>query len=502
MLTPCLLAAAWPWSVGAIACALAGLAAAGHRYVTVMGRSDGDEPARAAAASRRRVDRAAFARIAKAAAGCALAGVVLLLSCADSTSDRVGAWSFLLGAALSLLAAWIGSAVSHAAAARAAEAERSSEAAAIAIRLDGESAAGLAAAGLALLGLSIVTLGSPDPAPLIGLALGASIVALLARTGGGRAARSSALSSELLEAHVAVPAAVVVAGAAALRGAEVEADGPPLVVALPLALAGAGVIAALLARGRAAGAALFLLLALALLLLVDRSPLARLGAATGRAAWGSLPGLAGAVAAGTAAALFSSRATGHFRTGAARAALPLLLITAAVLASYAGAGRVGVGLAAVGAATVLRPAPTGSDGRPASVGAGVAAPSAALAALVLLGAYADAARLPALDLRDPIVASGLLFGAMLPFALAASARRSGRPRASTPGRLRAMIPPGLVAVAAPLVVAASSPAALGGLLAGSIACGILLALTRARTGPVMLVVVRIMCFVALLATRR
>ena len=153
----------------------------------------------------------------------------------------------------------------------------------------------------------------------------------------------------------------------------------------------------------------------------------------------------------------------------------------------------------------------------AATGKGFAIGSAALTALALMAAYANAVNLgdEGVNLLDARVLVGLFIGGMLPFLFssltmqavgrAASAmvnevRRqfreipgimegTGQPEyarcvdISTRGALREMILPGLLAVAAPIVVGYTmGPAALGGMLIGSIVGGFMIAVTMANAG--------------------
>ncbi len=153
----------------------------------------------------------------------------------------------------------------------------------------------------------------------------------------------------------------------------------------------------------------------------------------------------------------------------------------------------------------------------AATGKGFAIGSAALTALALMAAYANAVDLgdEGVNLLDARVLVGLFIGGMLPFLFssltmqavgrAASAmvnevRRqfreipgimdgTGQPEyarcvdISTRGALREMILPGLLAVAAPIVVGYTmGAAALGGMLIGSIVGGFMLAVTMANAG--------------------
>lgn len=151
----------------------------------------------------------------------------------------------------------------------------------------------------------------------------------------------------------------------------------------------------------------------------------------------------------------------------------------------------------------------------AAMGKGFAIGSAALTALALFVSYSTEVKLQAIDLLAPNVVIGLLIGGMLPFAFSAltmdsvskaaykmieEVRRQfreipgllkgeGKPdysscvSISTKAALHEMIIPGLMAVAVPLLVGILlGPAALGGLLAGSLVTGVLLAIYMSNAG--------------------
>lgn len=151
----------------------------------------------------------------------------------------------------------------------------------------------------------------------------------------------------------------------------------------------------------------------------------------------------------------------------------------------------------------------------AAVGKGLAIGSAALTALALFVAYAQATNLESIDLIDPKVMVGLFIGGLLPFLFSAlsiqavsraaekmidEVRRqfreipgimegTARPEyercidISTAAALREMILPGLMAVVAPVLVGFTlGAAALGGLLGGSIITGVMMAIFMSNAG--------------------
>ncbi|MDA1003743.1 MAG: sodium-translocating pyrophosphatase [Chloroflexi bacterium] len=151
----------------------------------------------------------------------------------------------------------------------------------------------------------------------------------------------------------------------------------------------------------------------------------------------------------------------------------------------------------------------------AATGKGFAIGSAVLTALALMVTYAQITGIEVLNLLEVEVLIGLLLGALMPFIFAAltmgavgraamamvnEVRRQFREHPgimdgseqpdparavaiATTGAIREMIVPGLLAVIVPIAVGALIGAdALGGLLAGSIAAGSLLALMMANAG--------------------
>ena len=153
----------------------------------------------------------------------------------------------------------------------------------------------------------------------------------------------------------------------------------------------------------------------------------------------------------------------------------------------------------------------------AAVGKGFAIGSAALTALALFAAYNTAVGGVSLDLTEPMVVIGLLIGGGLPFVVAAmtmtsvgkaagdmvveirrqfkeidgllEGREGVKPDSkkcvdiSTQAALREMIGPGVVAILAPVIIGFSlGTAALGGMLAGALVSGVLLALFMANAG--------------------
>ena len=151
----------------------------------------------------------------------------------------------------------------------------------------------------------------------------------------------------------------------------------------------------------------------------------------------------------------------------------------------------------------------------AAMGKGFAIGSAALTALALFSSYGIAVNLTVIDIMNPNVFIGLTLGAMLPFLFSSmtilavgnaagevvvEVRRQFKEIAglmegkadpdydkciaiSTHSALKEMIAPGVLAVISPLIVGlVLGPGALGGLLAGSVVSGFMLAITMSNAG--------------------
>ncbi|MCB6994094.1 sodium-translocating pyrophosphatase [bacterium 210820-DFI.6.37] len=151
----------------------------------------------------------------------------------------------------------------------------------------------------------------------------------------------------------------------------------------------------------------------------------------------------------------------------------------------------------------------------AAIGKGFAIGSAALTALALFASFSQVAQIDSISLLDPMVIIGLFIGAMLPFLFSAmtmnsvgkaanhmieEVRRQFRENPgimegtakpdyatcvdiSTKAALKEMMAPGIMAIIAPLAVGIIlGVEALGGMLAGALAAGVLLAIMMANAG--------------------
>ncbi|WP_097026508.1 sodium-translocating pyrophosphatase [Clostridium peptidivorans] len=151
----------------------------------------------------------------------------------------------------------------------------------------------------------------------------------------------------------------------------------------------------------------------------------------------------------------------------------------------------------------------------AAIGKGFAIGSAALTALALFAAYAQAVQITTIDLLNPITLVGMLVGAMLPFLFGALTMESVGKAAnemieevrrqfktipgimeekakpdykkcvdiSTAAAIREMILPGVLAIVIPLAMGLLlGKEALGGFIGGAVATGVLVAILMANSG--------------------
>lgn len=227
--------------------------------------------------------------------------------------------------------------------------------------------------------------------------------------------------------------------------------------------------------------------------------------------------------------------------------LPMLIMAITVVIGFSFAGMYGIAMAAIGmlgtiavgltidaygpvsdnAGGIAEMAEMGKDIRKrtdaldaagnttAAIGKGFAIGSAALTSLALTAAFLTRAKLPNINMLDPIVMAGLFVGSSLPFAFSAMTMRSvgkaafsmieevrrqfrtipglleGKARAdystcvdiSTKASLREMIAPGLLVILTPLFSGwLFGVNMVAGLLIGALITGVMMAISMANSG--------------------
>lgn len=512
---------------------------------------------------------------------------------------------FLVGAAFSTVAGYIGMNVATAANVRtAAAAKDKGMNAALSVAFSGGAVMGMCVVGFGLLGASLIYLITGNSEVLSGFSLGASTIALFARVGGGIYTKAADVGADLVgKVEAGIPEddprnpAVIAdnvgdnVGDVAGMGADLFESYVGSVVSavtlglvayssggaiFPLLIAALGIAASIIGSFFVKGdenssphkALKFGSYASSVLVAAGSLALSYKFFGNLNAGIAIVFGLVVGLLIGFVTEVYTSsdykfvkKIADQSETGAATTvisgiavgmqstAIPVLLISVGIIGAYLSFGLFGIALAAVGmlsttgitvAVDAYGPIADNAGGiaemsaldhkvreitdkldsvgnTTAAMGKGFAIGSAALTALALFVSYAQAVGLfeQGINVLDYRVIVGLFIGGMLPFLFSAftmdsvskaankmieEVRRqfreipgllegSGKPdyskcvEISTHASLKEMLVPGIMAVVAPILTGiVLGPEALGGLLAGALVTGVMLAIFMSNSG--------------------
>ncbi|HYZ75669.1 MAG TPA: sodium-translocating pyrophosphatase [Chthoniobacterales bacterium] len=210
MIAPCL-ATSFPLGTGiwiSLVCALFGLGAALYLIKMIVGYSPGNDTMRRIAGA---IEEGAKAYLNRQILSVSVIAVVIFFVL-GFTRDFFTAFGFLIGAACSMAAGYIGMRVAVISNSRTAQAATSSAESALRVAFNGGAVTGLLVVGLGLLSVGIFFLVGQQIfglekaiGSLVGLALGASLISVFARLGGGIYTKAADVGADLvgkIESHL------------------------------------------------------------------------------------------------------------------------------------------------------------------------------------------------------------------------------------------------------------------------------------------------------------
>src|SRR5258708_32611453 len=205
------LATSFPLGTGiwiSLVCALIGLGAALYLIRVIVGYSPGNETMRRIAGA---IEEGAKAYLNRQILSVSVIAVIIFLLL-GFTRDFFTAFGFLIGAACSMAAGYIGVRIAVISNCRTAQAATASTEAALRVAFNGGAVTGLLVVGLGLLSVGIFFLVGQQLfglekaiSSLVGLALGASLISVFARLGGGIYTKAADVGADLvgkIESHL------------------------------------------------------------------------------------------------------------------------------------------------------------------------------------------------------------------------------------------------------------------------------------------------------------